>query len=144
MKNIKREIKNISHHWVYESDINYCEVCARLILQICFSHSRNWKVVLRNVLVKNNQVRQLLKFTISSTSRTHLRNLSRPVYLMTHSYLVQKIIHFTATTCLTYEQAYAHWKILVKPLKYNCAQKIIGFDTRGYWIIWRIRNKFTE
>ena len=36
------------------------------------------KVCFWAYLLKNNQVRQFVKFIISSTSLTHVRNLSRP------------------------------------------------------------------
>lgn len=70
MKDIKREMKNISHFWFSESYVQ--------ILRAASHGQETENVCSSEYLLKNNQVPQFAKFMISGTSRTYVRNLSRP------------------------------------------------------------------
>ena len=70
MKDIKREMKNISHFWF---SVSYVQ-----ILRAASHGQETENVCSSEYLLKNNQVPQFAKFMISSTSRTYVRNLSTP------------------------------------------------------------------
>ena len=42
-------------------------------------YSENWKGVFLSVLARDSEVQQFVKCMISSTSHTHVRDLSRPI-----------------------------------------------------------------
>ena len=64
MKYIKHEMKNMSHYWFEESDVDIL--------------TQETEKMFVSVIVKKNHVLQFVKFMISSTSRTHVPDFLRP------------------------------------------------------------------
>ena len=80
MKDIKHEMKNMSHCWFLESDLQIVlKLMYAKFLKVASHTQENKRVCSWACLLKHNQVCQFVKLQISSTSHTHVHSLSSPV-----------------------------------------------------------------
>ena len=78
MEDIKHEMKNMARYWFQESDVQIVSRYMYTYFLKLLHVLRKLKNVFVSALVKNNQVRQFVKFIILSTSHTYVLDLSRP------------------------------------------------------------------